>query len=323
MKIQPRLTGIFTPSEAALQEAIDIKYRRKPKKNLEEVFFADTQELIKLQRDSGFKLISDGQRLWGDLLRPVYDGMIGVITGSMTRWYETNGFCFPPRVVSKVLTNISKVNDYLFREDGEIKANQVTLPGPYTLLRMSQEVSKKGKDGLLKAYAHQLQEIVAALPATISLVEFTEPSIPFDYKTKTLSEPGRQRLLQQTLRAYQKLRDSTSAKILLQLPQGDFFRFPEILDFPVDGFGIDLTETVGLSTSIDLKGKILSAGIVDAWSSTPEDTECLVKKMDLVIARWQPGDVYITSNSQLYQTISHQGAIQKSQDIAELARRLA
>lgn len=339
MSVQPRLTGIFTHRETALQQLLDIKYGRTSPKLLEDIFFEDTSELIKLQLEEGFKEISDGQRSWGDLLRPIYvdkgefensssgkenkTTIKGIKIGSMTRWYETNGFCFPPKIVGKPLAGSPKVNEYLFREEGKIKATEVTLPGPYTLLRMSLDVPPEYLPELLEVFTNQLQRIVASLPSSITLIELSEPSIVYDEKTGTLPEQERKELLQQARESYQQLYDCTSARLLLQLPQGNFLRFPEVLDFAVDGFGVDLTETIDFSSKINLRGKILSAGIVDAWSSNPEDIEYLTKKVGRVINEWQPEEAYVTSNSQLYQTISHQGAIKKLQNIAELARRLS
>ena len=344
MSVRPRLTGIFTPKETALQQLLDIKYGRTSPRPLGDIFFEDTLELIKLQLEEGFKLISDGQRSWGDLLRPIYvdkgefennssgkenkTTIKGIKIGSMARWFETNGFCFPPKIVERPLAGSPKVNDYFFREDGKIKATEVTLPGPYTLLRMSQDVPQEYRSELLEAFTTQLQRIVASLPSSITLIEFSEPSIAYDERTRALPEQERRELLQQARKSYQQLYGCTSAKLLLQLPQGNFLRFPEVLDFAVDGFGVDLTETVDFkaidfSSKINLRGKILSAGVVDAWSSNSEDIEYLAKKVDRVINEWQPGEAYVTSNSQLYQTISHQGAIEKLQNIAELARRLS
>src|SRR3989344_5922899 len=103
MTVQPRLTGIFTSKETDLLQQLDIKYGRMPPRALPEVFYEHTLELVKLQHQEGFKFISDGQRLWKDLLRPVYAGMSGVVIGRVTRWHETNGFCFPPRIIGKPL----------------------------------------------------------------------------------------------------------------------------------------------------------------------------------------------------------------------------
>src|SRR3989344_718030 len=187
MAVQPRLTGIFTFREADLLQQLDLKYRRIPSRALSEICYEDTLKLIKLQQEEGFRIISDGQRLWKDLLRPAYAGMDGMEIGRVTRWYETNGFCLPPLIIGKPLAGNAgnfSLDDYFFKEKREIKATEVTLPGPYTLVSLCQEVTEGQQEELWNAFTTQLQLIGASLPSTITLVEFSEPSLAYDDKIK-------------------------------------------------------------------------------------------------------------------------------------------
>ena len=110
----------------------------------------------------------------------------------------------------------------------------------------------------------------------------------------------------------------------MQLPDGDFNQLAaDVLDFMVDGFGVDLTETVALDPEISLKKMTLSAGVLNAWSSLPEDLEIAAKKTREAVAAWNPKTVYVTTNSQLFYTIPNKPAIAKIAELEELAWRLS
>lgn len=319
MLIEPRLSGMVTPSFSTIRELAEIKYGRSEPRPFRSVYSNDRDKLVELQNREGFRLISDGQMLWGDLFRPVYEGMKGIEPGAMTRWYETNGFCFPPKIVDKPDAGTElKIQSYLY----ENSFNQVTIVGPYTLLRMSENPAERKPEEIIEAFTRQLIEIILKLEkGPIELIEFIEPSIVYDAKLGIVEEKIRLKALGMVLESYQEIARSVNVLTLLQLPYGNVEKTLEVFNFPVDGFGIDLTETTNPTRAVNLSGKILSAGSVNAWSSVPEDIDYLEKRVRKAIETWQPGRVFVTSNAQLYHTISHESAIRKITEIAELARR--
>lgn len=316
MIIEPRLTGMITPSLSTIKELADIKYGRSEPRPLKDVYSSDKDQLVKLQERDGFRLISDGQMLWGDLFRPVYDGMRGIGPGAMTRWYETNGFCFPPIIVDKPEAGEARINNFSYKNC----FNQVSLVGPYTLLRMSQNPAGRKPEEIIEAFTQQLIGIILKLEErSIQLVEFTEPSIVYDAKHGIIEE--RQKALGTALESYQQIARSVKVATILQLPYGDIEKTLEVLNFPVSGFGVDLTETIVPTEAINLVGKTLSAGVINAWSSVPEDIDHLEKRVRNVLEIWKPEKVFVTSNAHLYHTLSHNSAIRKVSEIAQLARR--
>ncbi len=332
--VYPRLTGIVTPSSSTIKALNDIKYGRAEPRPLRELYSEDTKELIELQQQNNFPYISDGQRLWGDLLRPVYEGMENVGVGSQTRWFETNGFCFPPRIAGKPRAGKADWGKYIYT-DLLPAQRQITLPGLYTLLRMAENAAEVGEKPLLEAFSEQLALIIQSLPPGKTLIEFSEPALAYDSMTQfprqrevlTLAKLAYQHLLQQQQRTTTTTTTTTitttttTITTLLQLPGGNFYDYPELLDLPVNGFGIDLTETIP-NDRINLEGKILSADMVNAWESYPEDLNFDAERVRNAIKLWQPSEVYITSNAQLYHTISYQYARNKILDIISLTKCL-
>ena len=326
LKVSPRLSGITTPSSSTIKALTDIKYGRAEERPLRELHYEDAKALVELQQQYHFPYLSDGQQLWGDLLRPVYEGMENVEVGSQTRWFETNGFCFPPRIVGKPKAgkpqrNESHLAKYLYL-DLVPERRQLTLPGLYTLCRMAENVAEIGTGALLEAFAQQLEGILETLPRGTALVEFTEPALAYDVKT---DYPQRKQMLALAKLSYQYLLRQHRTITIIQLPDDDWQAIPELLDLSVDGFGVDLLETIPTTIpakTINLEGKILSAGIINAWESYPDDLNWAEQRVRQAIGCWQPERVYITTNAQLYHTISHQYAQNKIQKIISLAERL-
>ncbi len=321
LKVSPRLTGIVTPSSSTIKALTDIKYGRAEQKSFRELHYDDAKKLVELQRQNHFPSLSDGQGLWGDLLRPVYEGMLNVEVGSQTRWFETNGFCFPPRIVGKPKAGKANVAQYLYT-DLIPERRQITLPGLYTLCRIAENVADVGAGMIIEAFAEQLEGILKTLPRGTALIEFAEPALSYDIKTDF---PQRKQILALARLSYQYLLRYHSTTTIIQLPDGDIRAILELLELPVDGFGLDLLETIPENSpkkTINLEGRILSAGVINAWESSPDDLNWAEERVRQAAEFWQPSEIYITTNAQLYHTISHRYAMNKIQDIISLTERL-
>ena len=319
MEIIPRLTGIFTYSPQAIQEMEDLKYHRESK-TLQEIIQADSKELIKLQQEAGFSLISDGQRSWGDLLRPLGRAVDDLgITKTMLRWFETNGFYYALHFVDQAARE--NFNDYIFSNAEEMT---LTFPGLYTLARLTIGQEEYSKDEFsqldyyedaLDVYSNALKKIISDLPPEIKVLEFSEPSMIYD---RTINFPLRKSLLNLARVAYGNLLSETNIITILQVPDGDINLVPEVFSYPTSGIGVDLTETKELYNSLDLQNKILSAGILNAWTSEPENLEKCAARIKSFLPRWSQDKLFITTNAQLYHTIPYQGAVQKIKDLRRL-----
>lgn len=322
-EVSPRLTGMFTPPAATIELLLDIKNERAPPQPFRDIFLAPTIDLVNRQKKAGFPTLSDGQMMWGDLYRPVFEGMAGVELGSMTRWLETNGFGFPPKIVDVPSAGESALPHYLFPGvvNGEMS---ITVMGPYTMVRMSENAAGVGEDLMLRAFTDQLQNAMPTLVASgVRLVEFCEPALAYDAKTMALQEDSRQSLLGMAREAYEQLR-VRGVRSIMQFPDADFHQVAGyVMDFPVDGYGVDLTETVEPSRELSLAGKILSAGVLSAWSSIPANLDFAQRRTKEAIEAWNPDGVYVTTSGELVHTISHPPAVDKIYELGRLAERLS
>ena len=323
MIVEPRLTGITTPSSETLQTLLDMKYGRGQQKPLREVYRNDAQRLISLQQEEGFLLLSDGQRLWGDLLRPLYKGMTGVEEGSQTRWFESNGFCFPPRVVA--LPQIGRVflEDYLYT-DLVAKNMEVSILGPYSMLSMMEKNSMVDFDFVADAFANRYFRFMSTLPKQISLVEFIEPALALKENTK--NEQAQRWEVAEYI--YYTISLFSRIDNIIQLPPVDLSWLTEAKKFITKGYGLDLTENPCVEAWQVWEGKILSLGILDAWSSAPQDLDYAEQRVRRALDELHVNEkgvekIYVTTNAQLYHTISHEPAMKKIKELGELARRLS
>ena len=326
---QPRLTGIFTPSSEAIDELTALKYKRDFKgrvpRSPHEVHADEASKLVQLQRDAGFSLISDGQFSWGDLLRPVYAGTSGVDTGSQTRWFEVNGFVFPPRIVGRPKeAEVSTIADYLYPSimgpNGE-----VTLVGPYTMFRMTENETNVPSPLIRYAFSSQFKRVLSNLLPNIRLVEFCEPALSYDAR-HSISKNEMGEALAFARDAYREIASvvPNSVQTIVQLPDGDFNELAQyVIDLPVGGFGVDLTETVTPSSKINLEGRILSAGILNSSSSVPENLPFSAQRVRMAISTWHPDSTYVTTYAQLFHTISHEPAVAKVKELGKLAEMLS
>lgn len=326
--VQPRLTGIFTPSPEAIDELTARKYNRdfngRAPRLPEEVHADEAKKLVQLQKEAGFSLISDGQFSWGDLLRPVYAGMRGVETGSQTRWFEVNGFVFPPKIVGKPKeAGNSHIVNYTFQFPHSNR--EVTLVGPYTLFRMLENEARIQPRWINDAFINQFKQVASYLSSVSMLLEFCEPAISYDVR-HSIPRHEMENALNFAKSAYGKIASVAPPQLtaIVQLPDGDFNELAQYVhDLPVSGFGVDLTETVALSKKISLEGRVLSAGVLNASSSIPENLEFAAKRVKAAMEAWEPAEVYVTTNAQLFHTISHEPAIAKVRELGKLAEILA
>ena len=327
--VQPRLTGIFTPSPEAIDELTALKYKRDFKgrapRSPKEVHAGEVTKLVHLQQESGFSLISDGQFSWGDLLRPVYAGMGGVEIGSQTRWFEVNGFVFPPKLVGRPkeaehVAIADYLNPSITGPNGEF-----TLVGPYTLLRMAENEVNVPSALIRYAFINQFRHVLSELPPNIRLVEFCEPALSYDARHSLVKDKMAEALAF-AKDPYHEIAAVVprAVQTIVQLPDGDFNELAQYVhDLPVSGYGADLTETVSPSPKISLEGRILSAGVLNASSSVPENLPFSAQRVRAAISAWHPDSTYVTTYAQLFHTISQEPAVVKVKELGKLAEMLS
>jgi 5-methyltetrahydropteroyltriglutamate--homocysteine methyltransferase len=242
--------GIYPRSEALVQATRDLDRGRTTQEAVDEQVERDLAELVSIQQQAGLDLLADGMLRWQDLFRPLLEASDGLETGALTRFLDTNTFYRAPHATT--------ATPKLARPLGD--RDVAPLPGPRLLTLPSPFALAHGTGVQPVAIAESvLKPAIEALEA--DLVVLSEPFLARDETSSPvdLEEP------------LSKL--AGGPKLALQLTFCDARESLEqgLADLPVDAIGIDfyLTHVSDVPKGFD---KLLLAGVVDARSSTVEDS---------------------------------------------------
>jgi len=242
--------GIYPRSERLVQATRDLDRGRTSQEAVDEQVERDLAELVSVQQQAGLDLLTDGMLRWQDLFRPMLEPTEGLETGALTRFLDTNTFYRAPHATTATPKLPAALGE---RDIAPLPGPRlVTLPSPFALsqgtgvpaLTISENVLKPALDGV------DADLVVLAEP----FFGRAEDAAPSD-----LAEP---------LAAL-----SGGPKLALQLTFCDARKPLEqgLGELPVDAIGIDF---YGTHLSDVPKGfdKLLLAGVIDARSSTLEDS---------------------------------------------------
>jgi 5-methyltetrahydropteroyltriglutamate--homocysteine methyltransferase len=244
--------GIYSRSEALVQATRDLDRGRTTQQAVDEQVERDLAELVSVQQQAGLDLLADGMLRWQDLFRPLLEASDGLETGALTRFLDTNTFYRAPHATTATPKLARPLGDRDVAPLPGQRQRLVTLPSPYALAHGTGVQPGTIAENVLKP-------AIEALEA--DLVVLSEPFLGRDETSSPadLEEP------------LSKL--SGGAKLALQLTFCDARESLEqgLADLPVDAIGIDfyLTHVSDVPTGLD---KLLLAGVVDARSSTVEDS---------------------------------------------------
>jgi len=242
--------GIYPRSEALVQATRDLDRGRTTQEAVDEQVEHDLAELVSVQQESGLDLLADGMLRWQDLFRPLLEASDGLETGALTRFLDTNTFYRAPHATTATPTLARPLDD---RDIAPVDGPRlVTLPSPFALAQGTGVEAVTIAESVLKP-------AIEALDA--DLVVLSEPFLARDGTSSPadLEEP------------LSKL--TGGPKLALQLTFCDARESLEqgLAELPVDAIGVDfyLTHVSDLPKGFD---KLLLAGVVDARSSTVEDS---------------------------------------------------
>jgi len=130
MSPKAQLSGIYPRSEQLIELTRSYDRAKTDLDSVKKQIEQDTQELVKLQVDSGFETFSDGAFAWQDQLRPIVESLDGVTTGTRyDRWFDTNTFYKKPTIAGKIGVHAFEPKNFI-RTDllPRTKGWKVTLP---------------------------------------------------------------------------------------------------------------------------------------------------------------------------------------------------
>jgi 5-methyltetrahydropteroyltriglutamate--homocysteine methyltransferase len=293
-RLEATLSGIFPRSDALVEATRGLDRRRVTPEHCEAVRAADTQAVVEAQRAAGFAAVTDGQLSWQDLFRPFVEASGGLAAGALTRWFDNNTFYRKPVVKGELTLHKGLSPEYLRTRVVEGSPWKVVLPGPYTFARAAEgpgdkanRIDRIGEFGALLRRATRWCTDRGARQ-----VQFSEPWMVW--------EPLGRQEMRATEEAYETVTKGLRAQTLLFPYFGDLKRvFPDVLDFPVDAVGIDLTATdlEDLEEHAFDKGAVL--GAVDGRNSLVETPEELVLVVGRALETLDPDWVAIAPSCEL------------------------
>lgn len=260
------------------------------KKELETAEDAVTEFLLAELETWGVDLVGDGGIRWDSIFDVARK--IGGCSGftELTRIPDTNHFHRQP-AISLPLAHQEPilVNDLLFAKTHIKKPIVVSLPGPYTLARQTQNTSSLGLSETSMAYADILnREVKALLSRGADLVRIEEPLI--------LANPEDYPLFQKLADKITEGNDQT--KLMLASWFGNITSLQKYFTLPFEYFFLDFIE--GKKNFDALKnfplGKKLVAGIFDARETRQESDEELSRSL-AAIERYVPREYIIISHN--------------------------
>jgi 5-methyltetrahydropteroyltriglutamate--homocysteine methyltransferase len=284
--------GIYPRSEALVQATRDLDRGRTTQEAVDEQVERDLAELVSVQQQSGLDLLADGMLRWQDLFRPLLEASDGLETGALTRFLDTNTFYRAPHATTATPKLAGPLGDRAVAPlDGP---RLVTLPSPFALAQGTGVKAVTIAESVLKP-------AIEALDA--DLVVLSEPFLARD----ETSSPGD---LEEPL---SKL--AGGPKLALQLTFCDAGEALEqgLAELPVDAIGIDfyLTHLSDVPKGFD---KLVLAGVVDARSSTVEDSRELADFAERLRTEREVEQIALVPNGDL-QFVSEPVAREKLQQL--------
>ena len=321
MNVRCMLTGIYPRSEALVAATRDHDRGRIPEEELERHFERDYAQLITLQREAGFDLISDGLLNWQDLFQPFAEIIEHWEPGPLVRYFDNNTFYRQPRITGALKIDASKLNDWFMRyfqtHLNEMAPWKATLPSPYFTAHAAHDEHYHNRESLMLAYAEDvLAPIVSELRERgVSFVQFQEPWLVF-YR----SDNGLSALKE----ALARLRQAVGPGVQWGLHTyfGDAAPYlPELVELDLDAVGVDFVET-DVEALPPFTGKDLIAGCVDARSSWAETPEQITQFVERVSEALTPDGLYLVPNADL-EFLPEAIARRKVNVLGEATRKLA
>lgn len=279
MDIEVSLNGIYPRSEKLVRATRDYDRNRINYEELLRIYNEDYEELKNLQ--SGLHIISDGLLMWQDLLRP-FSVLCDCEVNGLKRYFETNTFY---RVIKFNDYEIKNIDKFLeFFKFG----NLAILPSLGIFKYFSEGYSLEKIVNIYKVVLRSLNE------KGYIYFYFQEPSLGFymDFE-----------LLDELKLFFEKIRNEVSGKIILNTYFSDISEFiSKIVDFEIDGIGIDFTFNDIETITRYWKNKDLGlvAGIVDTSNSYIEGYENIKKLIDKIMNDLKPKFLILTGSSDFY-----------------------
>lgn len=282
------------------------------KQALEELIRKEAEETVKIQSENGFDVIIDGMLNWHDLLRPFTERLSGVEVGGLARWFDNNAFYKQPVIVGRVERTKPILENMLFYDLVPEKRLKVIIPDPYTFSKLSLNKSYRKFEDLVYDVAEAMAEEIRTLPATH--VQLTAPSLVYEKLPRNEIELA--------MDAVDIIRRRYGGVLCIHTCFGRVGNaMPDLLDFPVDVVGVDMTATPIKDLKEYSFTKILGMGYVDARNTIIETPDEIASAVMNVLSETSVKQIYISPSSGL-EFLPHTVACSKIRSIGDALKLL-
>ncbi len=260
------------PRPALLRKAIsDFEAGKISLDNLRKVEDEVTLQVIDEMTEAGLDLITDGKIRWEDEQTYIARRLAGFTVDGLIRYFDSNTYYRQPVCEGAVAwQEPMTVRDYKFAVAHASKPIKPTLPGPYTLARLSANRYYRTSEEFVLALADALNAEARALQeAGATFIQFDEPAI--------LRHKGDWAIFEQ---AMQQLTRGLTAKLALSTYFGDVSGiYPQMLSLPFAVVGLDFVQGARNWEAVTAApfSKELGFGIVDARNTRLESPQELFR----------------------------------------------
>jgi methionine synthase II (cobalamin-independent) len=307
--VDTTLSGIHSRSEQTVKVSRDFDRGRTTKEELELSFKKDATDLVKLQIDSGFTRISDGQIKWQDFLRPFSESIGGLRIGAdLSRWFDTNSFYRKPWVVGALKTPSKPfIESYtveqalkLVKPKGGAR-KKISILGPYSFASLvANERDRRSRLDLVEEFGKALKKIISALAkAGFGSVQINEPALVYRYGESALTN---KKHLKAFLSSFSENFSKPPLELYLHTYFGDCSKIlKDLLELEgVSALGIDFTQTaLDDVESARFGEKALGCGCVDGRNSLVESPDWISKFCLEAVRTLKPSGLVILPSSEL------------------------
>ncbi|MDP3640702.1 MAG: hypothetical protein Q8R53_05920 [Nanoarchaeota archaeon] len=290
------LTGPFGQSPALYQARNEAKRGRGTEEVVSRQILADTEKVLALQQGANFDYIIDPSFSQYYLFQPFSEQVEGVSVGPQENWFNNNVFYWRPQIQGPLSLQMGFTEKYLQLNHFPHTISLAVLPSPYTLLLLSDVWGYADK----KAAITNLAELLAAeaqhlVTKGIRRIQYDEPALVVKQSLGSLREEDLS-LLRRAMDIGGRI---PGASTCLHTYFGDAGPLlPYLSALPVDGLGIDGTET---SLNDILKqtyeNKEIALGLVDARNTSLENPEELAGQVRNVMEKTHPQKIWLTPNT--------------------------
>ena len=280
---------------------------------LEQTFQAITRDVIKEQERAGIDVVTDGQLRWEDLVTPLAKQLEGFEINGLERFFDNNVYYRRP-ILHKTPVRKKPIflGEYLFARSCTVKPVKVVLPGPYTVVTLSEDRYYKDERPFLRSIAEILNEEARTLAdAGAVLIQFDEPALGF-------GKPPVKQVIEAINIATQGIKAKTSLYTYFGTLNGVL---EPLQQCRVDLIGVDVVSDPKAIGAIRHQKwtKELALGCLDARNTKLESVTELHAVFDVVTKLVPQDRLHVNPNCGL-EFLPYEQACQKLQRLVEAVR---